>query len=262
MPMIPDSLTQWLYTNAPAAWLSALVAIITCSFVLWTRKKPNKIIIQDITQTSLVRVWPSVKSKISLTFDGQPITSLGQVDLEVSNEGSEVIKDPLFVIALPKSSNVLDVLLSPQSTGATKSIENNTVTISIPHLNPIREHGQLLFVSILVDGKTGPLKVTGTGEGWSTRHLSLPTEKEIKSRSFMFFGFMATSILVFFFYGKFLEANFGIRPEEVSFRAFMAALSLFLPIIIVMFLFARWYFRAHGLTNSPRNVFESEGEDT
>lgn len=263
MSTIPDTLILWLYTNAPAAWLAAIVATITLIYILLTRKKPKKIIVRDIYESSLVRIWPSVKKKISLTFEGKTIDTLGQVDLEIFNEGSEVIKNPTFMIVFPKTSRVLDVLLRPQDGKPTREIKNNNVTISIDYLNPMREHNHVLFVSFLVDGATAPIKAEGTGEGWSMRHVPLLTEKQFKRGLYIFIGcFTTVFIIISVYYQYYIKEHFNININEMSYKAFVASLPFLLPSFIGVGLFLRWILKSAGLTKSPMSIFEHDDKGT
>lgn len=253
----PDLLIQWLYTNAPAAWISTLVATVTCVYVLWSRKRPNIIIVQDITHSSLIRVWPSIREKIKLTFNDQPITTLGQIDLKVFNNGSDVIKDSSFEIMLPKDSKILGAEIEPQDAIPKTAIKDNCVVVAIQHLNPAREHDQFVYVSILVDGETSPLKVTGSGMGWSSCHLPIPTERQSVIQMAIFFAFLIVITLI---YGKFVKMSFGIGIDEISIRAFISAIPLLLLFIAVMILRPRWLGLANFL-KSPRRLFVSGGDD-
>jgi hypothetical protein len=68
-----DTWLHWLYTDAPAAWLSALAAFIAFVLALRSRKKPKRLVVREIRNSSLIRIWPSIRPKIKMTFDDQPI---------------------------------------------------------------------------------------------------------------------------------------------------------------------------------------------
>jgi hypothetical protein len=163
---VPDSWTHWVYTNAPAAWLSALVATIGCLILIRRRIRPRRLVIRELGTSSLVRVWPGVRQKIKISFDDRPITILGQIDYEVFNEGSDVIQNSDFTLTFPAESIVLDVLLTPEDVAAELKIEANKVTVRLPYINPVREHRQRLTLSILVDGNPAKVGIVGSGAGW------------------------------------------------------------------------------------------------
>jgi hypothetical protein len=170
--------SQWFYTNAPAAWISAVVATVGFVLVLRSRKKPKRVVVREVEKSSLVRIWPSVRDKIHMTFNGHPVQNLGQIDLEILNEGSEVISHPGFEVSLADGSTILDVLLTPIDPHATAQVNANRVVIVLPYLNPYAEHKQVVKLSILVDGDTEHVAVSGDGVGWSTRRVPLPTRAQ------------------------------------------------------------------------------------
>ena len=175
----PDSFFHWLYTNAPAAWFSAVAAVTTLVLVLRSRKKPNRIVVRDVSNSSLVRIWPGVRDKITVAFLGRLIQNLGQVDLEIFNEGLEVIKHPSIEIALQGGSTILDLLLTPPDSQVQIKANANKVILIFPYLNPHREHKQIAKVSILLDGRAEQVVVSGGGEGWSSRHVTQPGSNEL-----------------------------------------------------------------------------------
>lgn len=195
-----------------------------------------------------------------MTFEGKAINSLGQIDLEVFNEGSEVIQNPTFVIALPKTSEILEVLLTPQDGGPTRTFEKNNATISIQYFNPVREHSHVLSVSILVDGETAPIKVIGAGEGWSIRHVQLPSKEQVKYRLNIFIGCMITGIISSLYYLYYITERLNISPFEFSYRSTVAVLPVLLLIFPTYFLI-RWMSNSIGLA-SPRNILEHDDENT
>jgi hypothetical protein len=105
-PDTSETWFHWFYTNAPAAWLSAFLATASLIFVLKARAKPRRVVIREVGRSSLVRIWPGVRKKIKMTFDGNNIEALGQIDIDVSNCGSQVIQQPEFTV-VPYSIHTL-----------------------------------------------------------------------------------------------------------------------------------------------------------
>ncbi len=229
-----ESWWHWLYTNAPAAWTSAAVAIVSLLVVLRTRRRPKRIVIREISRSSLIRIWPSVRRNIRITFGGDPINTLGQIDFEIFNEGSEFIDQPALNLILPTETRILGSHAEPEEANAQCQTDKSRLTVRLPHLNPIREHRQIVFLSVLVDGPTTPLKITGGGEGWSLLRQSLPTAKQQ-----FWYGILRTSmvlawILLSILYSLWVEKKFGIGPWEFSWRSFYVGT----PVIITMVILA------------------------
>jgi hypothetical protein len=238
-----ESWIHWLYTNAPAAWISSIIAIVTCFVLLTTRKRPNRLVVRELRSSSLVRVWPTVRNQIKMTFNEQPVSTLAQADAEIFNEGSDVIDRPTFTLSLATGSKVLGAIVVPAEFGAQVDIEGSTVTITLPYLNPAREHGQLLKLSVLADGDTDQIIVSGNGKGWSVRHSALPSRKELIVWDAAQLAFFVIGGGALFAYGRYVERETGISMNEVSWRAFIADLPVFilLGLLFVGFIVAkRW----------------------
>ena len=66
-----DSLRHWLYTNAPAAWTSAVIAFSLFIWNLALRKRPKRLVIREnenISYTQLPKVfkvffWPFARTR-------------------------------------------------------------------------------------------------------------------------------------------------------------------------------------------------------
>jgi hypothetical protein len=242
----PETVLHWMQTNAPAAWISALIAIITCIFLLRSRRKPRRIVLREVRNTSVVSIWPTVRNKIKMTFEDKPIQSLGQIEGDIFNSGSEAIQHPTLTLTLPEESVVLGVLLTPDNSEAQCKFDRNKIIIVLPYLNPVREHKQIVRLSLLTDGRTKIIDVTGGGEGWSVRHSPLPSPKQDFYRNIAMFIFMMTLVPIAWVYGGYIERRYGISRSEISLRAFISVLPLFaleLPAIIYVCIYLWRSFR-------------------
>jgi hypothetical protein len=226
-----DNWLHWLYTNAPAAWLSALVASVAFVFALRSRKKPNRVVLREVRNSSLVRVWPSIRHKIKMTFEDRPIETIAQFEAEVFNEGSETIESPAFTLTLPKKCVILDISITPQDPDPKTVIDAHSVTVTLPYLNNAREHGQILKLSLLADGIIDSVVITGTGAGWSIRHVPLFDPKRDYYRLLgTASGFIALILFSVFWYVPFVARRYGIGPNEISWRAFVASV----PVLVIL----------------------------
>ena len=227
----PETVLHWMQTNAPAAWISSLIAIITCIFLLRSRKKPKRIVLREVRNTSVVSIWPTVRNKIKMTFEDKPIQSLGQIEADIFNSGSEAIQQPTFTLTLPEESVVLGILLTPDNSETQCKFDRNKIIIALPYLNPVREHKQIVKLSLLTDGRTKIIEVTGGGEGWSVQHLPLPSPKQELYRQVTSVILLLSFPAIAWFYGGYIERKFGIARSEISWRAFVSTLPLFLIIV-------------------------------
>src|SRR5260370_42262484 len=154
---------QLLYDIAPAAGLSALRVAVAVCLAFRSRKKPRRLVVREVRNSSVVRIWPSVRHKIKMEFEDRTIKSLAQVEAEVFNEGSETIEGPNFTLTLPDGCVVLDIAASPEEFQAGTVIDSHSVSISLPYLNAVREHKQVVKLSVLADAHTDPIKVSVSG---------------------------------------------------------------------------------------------------
>ncbi len=220
-PDASETISHWLYTNAPAAWISAFIAICSLLLVLRSRKKPRKIIVRETRKGSLVHVWPRIRDKIVINFNGKEIRDLAQLDFELLNTGSEVISRPRISLSLDQDSCVLDAALTPDR-DTTLVFEHNTVTFSLPYINPYKDHGQPINLTVLVDGPTQNLQIVGGGEGWSVQHFALPDRKQI-FKQLRIAGWGVTplwiGVIAYLIWG---DRLFGLKipATEFSWRAF------------------------------------------
>lgn len=229
----PDSLTRWFSTNAPAAWISAVVAISTLVYVLASRKKASRIVVRETKNTSLITIWPSVRENIELTYLGHKIDTLAQIDLDIFNQGSEVIHRPTIRVALASGSRVLGTRLIPEDNGTHRILEGDGVTLTLPYINPVAQHKHIWKLSILADGDTERITVSGGGEGWSVQHSALPTSDQLRARRTVLTVAGICALFFSFAFGRYMETKYGIRFFEVSWRAFLTGILGSLPLYAV-----------------------------
>jgi hypothetical protein len=167
----PPTFWTWFYTNAPAGWISAVVALGMLVFVLRSRKRPSVIVVRESFNESLIRIRDFARRGITIKYLDKPIDALGWVSLSVVNEGSDAIREPNFRIVLTERTKVLHFKIKPDRFSDMVSVAENVVTVSLPHLNSFRAHKHRISLLLVVDGDT-TITVEGSGEGWSVRHRS------------------------------------------------------------------------------------------
>lgn len=230
-----ESLLHWLYTNAPAAWISALIALAL--FALQLRKRPRRIVVRELPSASFVHVEPSLRHRITTAFDGHPINTLMVAAFELYNEGSEHIQNAALTVILPAGTVVLQATVLPRDCGPKCEVGgDNRVTLSLPYVNPFREHKQLFRLFVLADGETRHAKITGSGEGWSVRYSPLPDPRRmgrihlIPGAAGMVTG--AVSTLYLFYLARVLRID---KPIAFSLKALLASVP-----ILGLFVVALW----------------------
>jgi hypothetical protein len=224
---------HWFYTNAPAAWISAVIATVGFLLVLRSRKKPKRIIVRETKNATLVTIWPSVRNNIELFYTGSKINTLAQVELDIFNQGSEVIQCPSIGLMLPTESRVLGMRLTPDNDDTHQRFEGNKVILTLPYINPIGEHKHIWKLSILADGDTEQIVVSGGGEGWSVQHSPLPTADQLRSRRTILTIAAVCSLMFSVFFNSYIQDRYGIGFFEVSWRALLTGSIGSLPLGVV-----------------------------
>ena len=209
--MEPKSFLDWLFSVAGAGWTVGIVSLISLLYTYLVRKRPNKLVCKEVSRTSVVKIRKEVRDKIDVSFNNNPVKNLAQVEMDIFNKGSEVIRHILLTVKFLKNTRVLVTSFEvvPENLAVTMdSIESNQVKIKIPFLNPIRPHKHRIKANIVCDGDTEKYKVIGSGEGWSVQSLRLPSKKELgKSYRKMMAVLFIEILLLWFVYIPFVERH-------------------------------------------------------
>ena len=232
--MEPKSFLDWLFSAAGAGWTVGIASLIGLLYTYLVRKRPNKLVCKEVSRTSLVKIREEVRDKIDVSFNNNPVKNLAQVEMDIFNKGSEVIKNILLTVKFSKNTRVLATSFEvvPENLAVTMdSIKSNQVKIKITFLNPIRPHKHRIKVNIVCDGDIEKYKVIGSGEGWSVQSLRFPSKKELKKRHLKTMAALFIELLAFLIYIPFVERHWGISSSEYSLRAFLA----YFPFILIFF---------------------------
>lgn len=233
--MESKSFLGWLFSEAGAGWIFGTVASIGLLLSLLLRKRPNRLVCKEVSRTSLVKIRKEVRDKIDVSFNNNPVKNLAQVEMDIFNKGSEVIRDILLTVKFSKNTRVLakSFEVVPENLAVTTdSIESNQIRIKIPFLNPIHPHKYRIKLNIVCDGDIEKYKVIGSGEGWSVQSLRFPSKKESEIRYWIMMAALSIEfLLACFIYIPFVDRHWGISPSEYSSRAFLTCL----PIILIFY---------------------------
>lgn len=227
---------SWLSSDAAAGWVVAFLTAAAFVVSVKRRKRPGRIVIRDVERSSLVRVRSSVLSRISVEFDGHPVANLGQLDFLLSNDGSTVIREARITVEFPSSTSVLEAAQLPDDSDVRIecTLAASDVSVRIPYLNPYRDHSHAIRMSLIVDGVDQEATIRGSGEGWSVRHLKLPSRAEFQHRG----RNLALSLIGLSFvipvYGWGLNRYFGYGWDEMSWRVWAAFAPLFLLLGVII----------------------------
>jgi len=59
-----ESLFHWLYTNPPAAWITAVAAVVTLVVLLVRRQRPRRLVMRELPSVSFLSVDPAMHHRI------------------------------------------------------------------------------------------------------------------------------------------------------------------------------------------------------
>lgn len=220
---------SWFASDAGAGWV---FGILSLAVLIYTRRRDlrsTRIVVREIRRIEPISVGPSVKDKIKILFNGREISQLGQIDLEIWNEGKDTISSPCLAVEVPDDLEILDGELVGSGT-ASVAFEKNTAKLTFEYLNAFKEHKQVERLLLIVDGNIERIKITGGGEGWSVRHERLPTKAQEKKMRMIATYSLPLIYVAIFAYGKWVEVNYGITMSEISMRAFFSSIPLLIGI--------------------------------
>jgi len=138
-------LLRWIFSEAGAGWVFGLVSLSALLASFLRRRRPGRVLIRDLYRTSLVLIRPDVRERIGVTLDGSPVSSLGALELEITNEGSEVIRNAQVTIDFGAGTRVLEASRSADLADLPVGIErrDGSLVVTLPYLNPFKDRLRL-----------------------------------------------------------------------------------------------------------------------
>jgi hypothetical protein len=238
-----NTFISWLFSDAGAGWIFGVLTLM--AFII-TRKydfKPSRIVVEEKQRIEPVLVRKDIRERISISFDGREVNQLGQIFVDIFNEGNKTITNPILTIQFPEDIEILDGSLDDSLSGTVEKVRN-IANIKFNFLNSRKEHRQVVKLSLVVNGAIGNIKVSGSGEGWSIRHIALLTTEQLKKRAkviivlgvILFIGLLINTI--------WLDLTYGIPFYEISIRAFIGYLPTLIPMTIWLIFVYQTIFRS------------------
>jgi hypothetical protein len=225
-PSTPNAFRTWLFSDAGAGWALWLLTLVTWGIAFARRKRASRITVVQIERASLVRRRSAYSDLIDVTFAGDPVNNLGETQILVTNEGSEVIRNIVLTMSFPTTTKVLHAIphsTTDEETPAGWQLEtaDHELTLRLPYLNPFKEHKHGCRLSLFVDGFANGMTVSGGGAGWSVSYLpALSPKQELRNaRATLWFAVGASALGVV--YAMLMPRLFNISPNEVSLRSLL-----------------------------------------
>jgi hypothetical protein len=115
MNNLPFEAGTWLSTNAPAAWITAIVALGGLIYSLWKRDSPKKAVIKQMYASNSVTVWDEIRDKVSVYYDENKVHNIYRIDFELFNNGSQQIMDLDIQLIFPQGDKILAYRMNPKA---------------------------------------------------------------------------------------------------------------------------------------------------
>lgn len=236
---------SWLFSSAGAGWIFGVLTLVALLITRNKDFKPSRIVVKEERRIEPITVKKSIKDKISISFDGREVENLGQLFIDIYNEGNKSITNPKISIQLPSDIKILSCEFVGSNLGSIE-IDENIATVSFDYLNPYSEHKHIELLSFVTDGIADNISAQGSGDGWSIRHVALPTVKQGRRDTKIFFIGLVALFIALIAYTFWLDIYHGIPRNEISVRAFIAFLPGAVPLVAwVIF----WYNRLSNIAN-------------
>lgn len=257
-----SALWDWLFTEAGAGWVFGIVSLATLLVTSARRHRPGRVLVRDLHRTSLVRIRPDVRRRIAVAFDGATVSALGAIEVEVTNEGSDVIRDPQITIVFGGGARVLEASSAKDHADLPVRVETReeSVVVSLPFLNPFKDHRQGVRLSCVVDGSLRHVSVRGSGDGWSVVHKPLLDRQSFVKRQRAINRAMGAFLPLLGIYFWWTSRFRGIGFNEWSWRAFYSNIPVLIVFGVLVFIVVRTT-KAAG-PQSPRIRMQEDFTET
>ena len=243
-----SSFWNWILSSNGAGWIFGIVGTFFSLYTIFSRKRPSVVEINELENISLVHIRPSLKKLLKVSFKNKDVNNLAQIKLVIYNKGSEVAKDIELVVRFKNDTKILysELYNKSLSIGIKSIIKQNMLIIKLPFINSLKEHHQKILLTIVVDGDS-IFKVDGMGYNWSSKVNYLESFKyRIKFMTWLMFVIIPYE---FIYYKIVAEPQLYLDPNEISLRALVISLPLFIPLLFVYIYFFKVMKRSYMFTS-------------
>ncbi|QJW94706.1 hypothetical protein FTUN_2228 [Frigoriglobus tundricola] len=234
-----------LFADGAPVWVAIVGPFIgvaaTLLLAYLKRTRGQYVVATEIASSSLVGVAKTIRHRISVRLDDEPVQDLSQIELRVTNTGLSALRDIRITLDFGSSTKVLDCEITPNELAIrTIPAPHHTVELVIPSLNSEPLHREALTLKIVCDGPTRNFEIRGRGDGWTVRKTSQIESIRMTNRLIQY-GSIALSITASILTIIYMEEH-GIGRNEWSWRVFWAMLPLMIFFVAHM-LTLRWLLR-------------------
>ena len=166
-----DFLTIEAISNYIVFAIGIILGVVGWLIVRWlTKKRPRKIKLLKIGESTLIEIDPEVRDDVTITYKGKAVQSFYLTTFSLHNAGEEVI-DGVEVAIEFQDTEVIEVVLDDQIPGRArpenKEITDSSLKIALPFLNPHKLYKDRVEVKVFSLKPIIVKNVVGGGRGWS-----------------------------------------------------------------------------------------------
>lgn len=182
-----DTLPDWLTNEAISNYIVGIIIGIFIPLGLWFlrttvfRPAPSVIRVVRFSESSLLDIAPDAHDRVQIVFQSQPVTTLHQLVLVITNSADKPIENVVITCRFRRATatepyelaldDPLENIRPQPSIGQTANGEIVAIQLTIPYLNPKKDHGDQLKLVVYSPSPISVEGVVGGGVGWSTRYF-------------------------------------------------------------------------------------------
>ena len=209
-------MSQWLNAEALAQYIvgALTTVLIILGWWLFKRKRARCILVEPVSDLSLLSIHPAIRDRITVILDkqvegGEQIERLSQLRVKIHNTTRETIeKVVLRFFFKPPIARLLDVKLDPPEEMLWQDdpphyqleSESQVLAVSLPYLKSSDVYGeeQNVILTLLADGGPHIDRVVGGGADGTAQYLSYEDRLEQIERRQRFIAAMSVSVFLTF----------------------------------------------------------------
>ncbi len=134
-----------------------------------SRKRPRKVLLVKVGESSLIRVAPNVKDEIIIKYRDKFVESLYLTSFTIWNNSDDVIENIKVQIEF-EDTDVIDVDVvdnMPDRASSATQKSNNNLDIQLPFLNPRKLYKDAIRVNVIALKPIKVKSVLGGGREWA-----------------------------------------------------------------------------------------------
>lgn len=135
-----------------------------------TRKRPKRVKLEKVAESSLIEIDPEVRDEIVVTYKGERANSLYLTVFTMWNTSADVI-DGVKVTVEFRDTRVIEVVLDDpfpeRASSVVRDDPHNRLELVLPYLNPRKSYRDRVKVKVFALTPIEVKDISGGGRGWA-----------------------------------------------------------------------------------------------